>query len=81
MIRNVLTVACMNKLETNNFECFEMIFFKLNNMPLSLLKILFWNVCRHLNKLKQILREKVVWKGLSFYHDYETSCIKIWEKI
>ena len=33
--RNVLTVACMNKLETNNFECFEMIFFKPNNMPLS----------------------------------------------
>ena len=35
MTRNVLTVACMNKLETNNFECFEMIFFKPNNMPLS----------------------------------------------
>ena len=32
---NVLTVACMNKLDTNNFECFEMIFFKPNNMPLS----------------------------------------------
>ena len=37
MTRNVLTVtvACMNKFETNNFECFEMIFFKPNNMPLS----------------------------------------------
>ena len=32
MTRNVLTVACMNKFETNNFECFEMIFFKPNNM-------------------------------------------------
>ena len=29
---------------------------------LLLVKILFWNVCRHLNKLKQILRKKVVWK-------------------
>ena len=35
MTRNVLTVACMNKLEANNFECFEMIFFKPKNMPLS----------------------------------------------
>ena len=35
MTRNVLTVACMNKFETNNFECVETIFFKPNNMPLS----------------------------------------------
>ena len=63
MSRNVLTVACMNTLETNNFECFEMIFFKPKIcLFLLLLKILFWNVCRHLNKLKQILRKKVVWK-------------------
>ena len=51
MTRNVLTVACMNKLETNNFES------SLKQITchfLSLLKILFWNVCRHLNKLKQI---------------------------
>ena len=53
----------MHKLEANNFECFEMIFFnQITCLFLSLLKILFWNACRHLNKLKQILRKKVVWK-------------------
>ena len=35
MTRNVLTVACVTKLERNNCEYFEMIFFKPNNMPLS----------------------------------------------
>ena len=84
MTRNVLTVACMNKLETNNFECFEMIFFKPNNMPLSFASqnfILKYGICRHLNKLKQLLQKKEVWKRLLFYHDYEASCITIWEKI
>ena len=62
MTRNVLMVACMNKFETNNFECFEMIFFKPNKMPLSFASQNFWNVCRNLNQIKQILRKKVVWK-------------------
>ena len=45
MTRNVLTVACMNKFETNNFECVETIFFKPNNMPLSFASLNFILKC------------------------------------
>ena len=83
MTRNVLTVACMNKFETNYFECFEMIFFKSNNMPLSFASQNFILKCLSTFELAQtnITKESSLKKGLSFYHDYETSCITIWEKI
>ena len=76
MTRNVLTVACMNKLETNNYECFEMIFFKPNNMPLSFASQNFILKC--LSTFEQtrtnITQESSLKKG---YRDYETSCITI----
>ena len=65
MTRNVLTVAYMNKFETNNFECFEMIFFKPNNMPLSFASQNFILKCLSTFELAQtnITKESSLKKG------------------